>query len=92
MARVRQCHQRRATADLSDYTGNPVSQILLEAADPATLDTTYNVVKAKKGEESVVRVTTKDAQGNLVGNTAFILTRANSVSRANASATMAWAR
>ncbi|NAL59173.1 RatA-like protein, partial [Escherichia coli] len=65
-----------------------VSQILLEAADPATLDTTYNVVKAKKGEESVVRVTTKDAQGNLVGNTAFILTRANSVSRANASATM----
>lgn len=36
----------------------------------------------------MVRVTTKDAQGNLVGNTAFILTRANSVSRANASATM----
>ena len=65
-----------------------VSQILLEAADPATLDTTYNVVKAKKGEESVVRVITKDAQGNLVGNTAFILTRANSVSRANSSATM----
>ncbi|MCZ9275019.1 DUF823 domain-containing adhesin [Escherichia albertii] len=64
-----------------------VSQILLEAADPATLDTTYNVVKAKKGEESVVRVTTKDAQGNLMGNAAFILTRANSVSRANASAT-----
>ena len=64
-----------------------VGQILLEAADPATLDTTYNVVKAKKGEESVVRVTTKDTQGNLVGNTAFILTRANSVSRANASAT-----
>lgn len=25
-----------------------VSQILLEAADPVTLDTTYNVVKAKK--------------------------------------------
>ncbi|WP_353749228.1 adhesion domain-containing protein, partial [Shigella sonnei] len=46
-----------------------VSQILLEAADPVTLVTTYNVVKAKKGEESVVRVTTKDAQGNLVGNT-----------------------
>lgn len=65
-----------------------VSQILLEAADPVTLDTTYNVVKAKKGEESVVRVITKDAQGNLVGNTAFILTRANSVSRANSSATM----
>ena len=64
-----------------------VGQILLEAADPATLDTTYNVVKAKKGEESVVRVTTKDAQGNLMGNAAFILTRANSVSRANASAT-----
>ncbi|CDK88457.1 RatA homolog [Escherichia coli IS29] len=65
-----------------------VSQILLEAADPVTLDTTYNVVKAKKSEESVVRVITKDAQGNLVGNTAFILTRANSVSRANSSATM----
>lgn len=65
-----------------------VSQILLEAADPATLDTTYNVVKAKKGEESVVRVTTKDAQGNLVGNTAFILTRGSSISRANSSATM----
>ena len=44
-----------------------------------TLDTTDNVVKAKKSEESVVRVITKDAQGNLVGNTAFILTRANSV-------------
>ncbi|MBA1874215.1 hypothetical protein G9H48_27100, partial [Escherichia coli] len=42
-----------------------VSQILLEAADPVTLDTTYNVVKAKKSEESVVRVITKDAQGNL---------------------------
>lgn len=27
-----------------------VSQILLEAADPATLDTTYNVVKAKKAK------------------------------------------
>lgn len=64
-----------------------VSQILLEAADPVTLDTTYNVVK-RKSEESVVRVITKDAQGNLVGNTAFILTRANSVSRANSSATM----
>ncbi|BBU81976.1 hypothetical protein EIMP300_33760 [Escherichia coli] len=61
---------------------------MLEAADPVTLDTTYNVVKAKKSEESVVRVITKDAQGNLVGNTAFILTRANSVSRANSSATM----
>lgn len=35
-----------------------------------------------------MRVITKDAQGNLVGNTAFILTRANSVSRANSSATM----
>lgn len=35
----------------------------------------------------MVRVTTKDAQGNLMGNAAFILTRANSVSRANASAT-----
>ncbi len=46
------------------------------------------MVKAKKSEESVVRVITKDAQGNLVGNTAFILTRANSVSRANSSATM----
>lgn len=27
-----------------------VSQILLEAADPVTLDTTYNVVKAKKAK------------------------------------------
>ncbi|EFF0799991.1 RatA-like protein [Escherichia albertii] len=66
-----------------------VSQILLEAADPATLDTAYNVVKAKKGGEMVVRVTTKDAQGNPVASSAFTLKRANSVSRANASATSA---
>ncbi|WP_212736815.1 hypothetical protein, partial [Escherichia coli] len=55
--------------------------------DPVTLDTTYNVVKAKKSEESVVRVITKDAQGNLVGNPAFILTPAHILNWANSTAT-----
>lgn len=62
-------------------------QILLEAADPATFDNTNGVVKAKKGEEAVVRVTTKDVQGNPVGNTAFTLTRGSSVNRENTAAT-----
>lgn len=66
-----------------------VSQILLEAADPATLDTAYNVVKAKKGEGMVVRVTTKDAQGNPVASSAFTLSRSSSISRANSAATSA---
>ncbi|EFN8086254.1 RatA-like protein [Escherichia coli] len=63
------------------------SQILLDAADPTTFDSTNNVVKVKKGEAAVVRVTTKDSQGNPVGNTAFTLKRNYSVNRANASNT-----
>lgn len=61
------------------------SQILLDAADPTTFDSTNNVVKVKKGEAAVVRVTTKDSQGNPVGNTAFTLKRNISVNRANVS-------
>ncbi|HCP0517483.1 adhesion domain-containing protein [Escherichia coli] len=82
-----------STLDLLTCQTTPVttvSQILLEAADPAALiyvDDTLSVVKAKKGEESVVRVTTKDAQGNPVGNAAFILKRATSINRRYTSAT-----
>lgn len=63
------------------------SQIQLEAADPTTFDSTNNVVKVKKGERAVVRVTTKDSQGNPLGNTAFTLKRNTSVNRANVSTT-----
>nr|MDK6642669.1 Immunoglobulin-like domain BIg-containing protein [Escherichia coli] len=63
------------------------SQIVLEAADPTKFDRMNNVVKVKKGEEAVLRVTTKDAQGKPVGNTAFTLKRNTSVTRANVSTT-----
>nr|HEK5738209.1 RatA-like protein [Escherichia coli] len=79
-----------ATKELLTCQTTPIvkaSQIVLEAADPTKFDSTNNVVKAKKGEEAVVRVTTKDAQGNPVGNTAFTLKRNLSVNRANASTT-----
>lgn len=80
-----------ATKELLTCQMTPIvkaSQIVLEAADPAKFDSTNNVVKAKKGEEVVVRVTTKDSQGNPVGNTAFTLKRNLSVNRANASTTV----
>ncbi|EPM2150122.1 adhesion domain-containing protein [Escherichia coli] len=80
-----------ATKELLTCQTTPIvkaSQIVLEAADPTKFDSTNNVVKAKKGEEVVVRVTTKDAQGNPVGNTAFTLKRNLSVNRANASTTV----
>ncbi|EFG8846484.1 RatA-like protein [Escherichia coli] len=79
-----------ATKELLTCQTTPIvkaSQIVLEAADPAKFDSTNNVVKAKKGEEIVVRVTTKDSQGNPVGNTAFTLKRNTSVNRANVSTT-----
>ncbi|HEG0624976.1 TPA: RatA-like protein [Escherichia coli] len=79
-----------ATKELLTCQTTPIvkaSQIVLEAADPAKFDSTNNVVKAKKGEEIVVRVTTKDSQGNPVGNTAFTLKRNTSVNRANVSIT-----
>lgn len=80
-----------ATKELLTCQTTPIvkaSQIVLEAADPTKFDSTNNVVKAKKGEEVVVRVTTKDSQGNPVGNTAFTLKRNLSVNRANASTTV----
>ncbi|MDB6984375.1 DUF823 domain-containing adhesin, partial [Escherichia coli] len=79
-----------ATKELLTCQTTPIvkaSQIVLEAADPTKFDSTNNVVKAKKGEEAVLRVTTKDAQGNPVGNTAFTLKRNTSVNRANVSTT-----
>ncbi|EFN9425063.1 RatA-like protein [Escherichia coli] len=79
-----------ATKELLTCQTTPIvkaSQIVLEAADPAKFDSTNNVVKAKKGEEIVVRVTTKDSQGKPVGNTAFTLKRNTSVNRANVSTT-----
>ncbi|MGQ4133335.1 adhesion domain-containing protein, partial [Escherichia coli] len=54
-----------ATKELLTCQTTPIvkaSQIVLEAADPTKFDSTNNVVKAKKGEEAVLRVTTKDAQ------------------------------
>ncbi len=79
-----------ATKELLTCQTTPIvkaSQIVLEAADPTKFDRMNNVVKAKKGEEAVLRVTTKDAQGNPVGNTAFTLKRNTSVNRANVSTT-----
>ncbi|WP_251360250.1 hypothetical protein, partial [Staphylococcus aureus] len=52
------------------------SQITLEASDPGqfvSIDSTLSAVKAKKGDEVSIRISTKDAQGNLVGNTPFAL-------------------
>ncbi|WP_137647650.1 adhesion domain-containing protein [Escherichia albertii] len=63
------------------------SQIMLEAADPAqfvSIDSTLSAVKVKKGDEAVIRISTKDAQGNLVGNTPFVLKHGNPVNRQNA--------
>ncbi|MBA1734070.1 hypothetical protein G9H36_27780, partial [Escherichia coli] len=37
----------------------------------------------KKGDEVSIRISTKDAQGNLVGNTPFALKHANSINRQN---------
>lgn len=79
-----------ATKELLTCQTTPIvkaSQIVLEAADPTKFDRMNNVVKVKKGEEAVLRVTTKDAQGKPVGNTAFTLKRNTSVNRANVSTT-----
>ena len=46
-----------------------------------------NVVKVNAGEEAVLRVTTKDAQGKPVGNTAFTIKRNTSVNRAMSTTT-----
>ncbi|HEO9028666.1 TPA: RatA-like protein [Escherichia coli] len=62
------------------------SQITLEASDPGqfvSIDSTLSAVKAKKGDEVSIRISTKDAQGNLVGNTPFALKHANSINRQN---------
>lgn len=79
-----------ATKELLTCQTTPIvkaSQIVLEAADLTKFDRMNNVVKVKKGEEAVLRVTTKDAQGKPVGNTAFTLKRNTSVNRANVSTT-----
>ncbi|QLN20085.1 RatA-like protein [Escherichia coli] len=62
------------------------SQIILEPADQSqvvSIDGT-SMLKTPKGERLAIRVTTKDAQGNPVGNTAFTITRPVSVNRQNA--------
>ncbi len=62
------------------------SQITLEASDPGqfvSIDSTLSAVKAKKGDEASIRISTKDAQENLVGNTPFALKHANSINRQN---------
>ncbi len=50
MARVRRVINDAGAADLPDRADSRGEQILLEAADPVTLDTTYNVVKRKKAK------------------------------------------
>ncbi len=50
MARVWQCLNDAGAADLPDRADSRGEPNLLEAADPVTLDTTYNVVKAKKAK------------------------------------------
>lgn len=64
------------------------SQITLEAADPAqfvSIDSTLSAVKVQKGDSVPIRISTKDAQGNFVGNTPFALKHANSINRQNVS-------
>ncbi|EEZ5964676.1 RatA-like protein [Escherichia coli O19] len=76
-----------ATKELLTCQTTPIvkaSQIVLEAADPTKFDSTNNVVKAKKGEDAVIRVVTKNAQGNSVPNVPFILRREGSKNRQNA--------
>lgn len=67
------------------------SQVSLEPADATQfvkVDDTLSAIKVKKGDEVVIRVTTKDAQGNPVGNTPFTLKRSSSFNRQNALVTM----
>lgn len=64
------------------------SQITLEASDPAqfvSIDSTLSAVKVQKGDSVPIRISTKDAQGNFVGNTPFALKHANSINRQNVS-------
>ncbi|MCV5665399.1 hypothetical protein OFN50_40875, partial [Escherichia coli] len=47
------------------------------------VDDTLSALKVKKGEDAVIRVVTKDAQGNTVPNVPFILKREGSTNRQN---------
>ncbi|HHG2598745.1 TPA: DUF823 domain-containing adhesin [Escherichia coli] len=63
------------------------SQIIVEANDTAQfvkVDDTLSALKVKKGEDAVIRVVTKNAQGNSVPNVPFILRREGSKNRQNA--------
>ncbi len=54
------------------------SHIIVEANDATQfvkVDETLSALKRKKGDDAVIRVVTKDAQGNVVPNVPFIIKR-----------------
>ncbi|EPC2361039.1 TPA: DUF823 domain-containing adhesin [Citrobacter freundii] len=69
--------EQKVAIDVATAVGEPLS------LSAVPMDDTLKAAKVKAGESITLTVTTRDCAGNVVGNTAFIITRSDALNRQN---------
>lgn len=69
--------EQKVAIDVAAAVGEPLS------VSASNMDETLRAAKVKVGESITLTVTTHDCAGNVVGNTAFIITRSDALNRQN---------
>lgn len=69
--------EQKVAIDVAAAVGEPLS------LSAVPMDDTLKAAKVKAGESITLTVTTRDCAGNVVGNTAFIITRSDALNRQN---------
>ncbi|WP_342344241.1 adhesion domain-containing protein [Citrobacter sp. FP75] len=67
--------EQKVAIDVAAAVGEPLS------VSASNMDETLRAAKVKVGESITLTVTTRDCAGNVVGNTAFIITRSDALNR-----------